>query len=299
MGLLILCNNFYPEYKNQIYLSNWLRYLTPFSIVERLHISHFSYIIICLIIFVLCISRLIYIYYLTYKVNHFHSTEVYKIKENLIIGILNHIVYVLFSYIIEFLSFIYYIEIFPNEFVIKKDRNINEIVHKLFLILNAIFIIIYNINNYLFILLVNQVNADKSYPVKMKMQSSKIYILMIVQNFSLIHPIQCYLDEKVNKVWCIVYIVVFFLIIIWLYFITIKLYNFNNIINSLLSFIGEYCFVSIVIEFLLFILSIKHDNSKELIYYFISKLIITICLFFCLKKIYEKIMLKILKKRLF
>ena len=299
MGLLILCNNFDPDYKKYIYFSNWLRNLTPFSIVERLHISHLSYIIICLIIFVLCIIRLIYIYHLTYKVNHFHTTEVYKIKGNLIIRILNHTSYVLFSYIIEFLSFIYYIEIFPNEFVIKKDQNVNEIIHKLFFVLNGIFIIIYNINNYLFILLVNQVNADKSYPVRMKIPSSKIYILMVVQNFSLIHPVQCYLDEKINRVWCIIYIVVFFLILIWLYFIPIKLYNFNNTINSLLSFIGEFCFVSIIIEFLLFIFSIRHDNSKELIYYLISKLIITICLFFCLRKIYQKIMMKILKKRLF
>ena len=299
MGLLILCNNFNPDYKNQIYLSNWLRYFTPYSIVERLHISHFSYIIICLVIFVICIIRLIYIYHLIYKVNHFHSTEVYKIKENLIIRILNHIVYILFSYIIEFLSFIYYIELFPKDFVIKKGPNVNEIIHKIFFVLNGIFIIIYNINNYACISLVNKVTGDNSYPVRMKMPPSKMYILIIIQNFSLIHPVQCYLDEKINRIWCIVYIVVFFLVLIWIYFIPIKLYNFNNIINSLLSFIGEFCFVSIVIEFILFICLIKHDNSKELIYYSISKLIITVCLFFCLRKIYQKIMLKILKKRLF
>ena len=299
MGILILCNNINPDYENYLYLSNWLRYLTPFSLVERLHITHFSYIIICLVIFVICISRLIYIYHLTYKVNHFHSTEVYKIKENLMVRILNHIVYVLFSYIIEFLSFIYYIEIFPNEFVIKKGKNVNEIVHKLFFVLNAIFIIVYNIYNYIFISIVNQATADNSYPVKMKIPSSKLYILIILQNFSMIHPVECYLNEKINRVWCIVYIVLFFLTLIWLYFIPIKLYNFDNIVNSLLSFIGEFCFVSIVIEFILFIFSIRHENSKELIYYVISKLIIAICLYFCLRKIYQKLMLKTLKKRLF
>ena len=186
MGILILCNNINPDYENYLYLSNWLRYLTPFSLVERLHITHFSYIIICLVIFVICISRLIYIYHLTYKVNHFHSTEVYKIKENLMVRILNHIVYVLFSYIIEFLSFIYYIEIFPNEFVIKKGKNVNEIVHKLFFVLNAIFIIVYNIYNYIFISIVNQATADNSYPVKMKIPSSKLYILILLNFHALL-----------------------------------------------------------------------------------------------------------------
>ena len=299
MGLLILCNDFYPDYSQHIYLSNWLRYLTPYSFVKKLHISHFEYIIICLIIFIICIFRILYLYHLIYRVNHFHSTEVYNINENLIIRILNHISYVFFSYIIEFLSYIYYIELFPNDFVIKKGSNVSEIIHKLFFVLNGIFILIYNINNYFFILMINKPTADSTYPVRLKIPSSKRYLLIFIQNFSLIHPMQCYFSDDINRIWCIVYIVIFFLILIWAYFITIKLYNYDNLFNSLLSFIGEFCFVSVIIEIILYFLSIKHDKSKELICFIITKFIITICLFFGLKKIYQKLMLKILNKRLF
>ena len=148
MGLLILCNDFIPNYKKYIYFSNWLRYLTPHYLVKKLHISNNSYIIICSIIFFICILRILYTIKLIYKINHFQTTEVYKIKENIFVKILNHIVYIFFSYIIEFLSYILYIEFFPNDFIIKKNNNINDILQKIFCILNIIFIIIYNINNF-------------------------------------------------------------------------------------------------------------------------------------------------------
>ena len=147
IGILILCNDFIPNYNKYKYLSNWLRYLTPFILVQKLKITHYSYIIFCVIIFILCILRLSFTINLIK--NNKHCEEIYKVKDNLIIRLLNHIVYISFSYIIEFLSFIYYIESFQNDFIIKKDSNINEVFNKVFCVLNSIFIVIYNVNNYL------------------------------------------------------------------------------------------------------------------------------------------------------
>ena len=239
------------------------------------------------------------IFYLIYQVKHFHITEVYKIRERLIFRILNHVVYIFFSYIIEFLSFIYYIEFLPNDFVIKKDSKISEIINKIICVLNSIFIIIYNINNYYLITFANRPIADKTYPFRMNLPNLKLFILLLLQNFGLFHPLQCYLNENTNRIWCIVYLIVFFIVLLFLYFISFKIFNFDNILNSILSFIGQFCFVSIVIEIILYIISIKYHNPKELILYFIVKLLVTVCLYIFLKTTNHKIMMKIINKRLF
>ena len=299
MGLLILSNDFIPDYNKYYYLSNTFRFFTPFSITEKLNISHYSYIILCLLIIIICIIRLIYLINFIYKINHFRITDIYNIKMNKFIIILNHIVYILFSYIIEFLSYIYYIELLPTKFIIQKSQKINIKIHRLFFVINGIFILIYNINNYIFISLINKTAANDSYSVKFKFSHSKIYILIIIQNFSLVHPLQCYLRDKTIKFWCIIFNIIPFILLLWLYLISYKLYNYNNIFNSILSFIGEFSFTSIIIEFLLYIFSFNQENYKQLLYIVFIKIIISICIFFGLNKSYGKIMIRKIRKRLF
>ena len=299
LGLLIICSDFIPDYKKYNYLSIWLRYLTPFFCVIKLNLSNHEYISICCIIFIICILRLIYMSYFIYKINHFHSTQAYNIKMNIFILVLNHIVFVFFSYIIEFLSFIYYIEIIPNDFIIKKDSKINEIINILFCILNLIFIIIYNFNNYIFIALINKPTNNSSFSFRMKLPILKLYILIGFQNASLFHPIQCFVRENTNKMWIIIFKVIIFLILLWIYFICIKIFYYNNIFSSIICFIGEFCFISIIIEFIIFLTSIKHKNNFELIAFTFIKLVLTLCLYFLLQNVYHKLMMKKIKKRLF
>ena len=127
----------------------------------------------------------------------------------------------------------------------------------------------------------------------------KLFILIILQNISSFHPIQYYLNENACKIWNIVYNVILFLILLCLYFLSVKLYNYNNFLNSLLSFIGEFCFVSMVFEMILFFSSTKFDNPKEIIFYTIVKIIASICLYFCLNRIYKKIMMETINTRMF
>ena len=296
--LLILSNDFIPVYNQYYYFSTCLRYLTPLSLVTKLRLTHTVYIIICICIYIICIIRITSELVLLYNIYSCHSTESYKIKESRIIRILNHIVMVFFSYIIEFLSFIYYIELFPNDFIIKKNRKINEI-HIIFLILNGIFIVVYNINNYIFITVSNRPSADKKYPLRMLIPTSKFYILVIFQNFGFIHPLQIYLKADIHRIWCILQAVIILLILLWNYFLSVKLYNFDNNINSILSFIGEFCFISIIVEIILFLLSINHHNFGQVIYFILIKLMVSLCLFFFLKTLYQKIMIKIIRISLF
>ena len=299
IGLLILCNEFNPDHHKYKYLSNWIRLITPYTLVKTLKISHLTYIIICSVIIVLCLIRNLKLVKLMFEVKKYHILDNQNIKINNFIVIINHIVYIFFSYIVEFLSFIYYIKVIPNNFIIKKDQNISEVINILFCALNGIFIIIYNISNFLFISLINRPTSDKSYPMRIRLPKSKLILFIILQNFEIIHPIQFYLDQRIIKIWCIILNILLLLLFIYLYLISLRLFNYDNICNSIISFIGEFCFISVIIEFILFFFSIKQNNNRLLFYFTLLKIIFTICLYFFLKKIYIKLLTKITRKRLF
>ena len=110
IGILIHCGNFNIEIYQVIgnkSLSKWLRNITAYKLVELLGISNMSYIVICIIIFVLfCIRIFLY------------GTTIYKIKSKKDIEsirpyrfqiFMDHIVFILYPFLLEFLSFSFYI----------------------------------------------------------------------------------------------------------------------------------------------------------------------------------------------
>ena len=298
MGLLILSNEFIPIEK-QIYFSKYLREITIFSFVDKVKMSHSNYLIICGIIFIIHIYRLIFMFNLSYKTKIIDPFNPVKKQKSIIIRILNHLTYILFSFIIEFLSFVIYIEIFPDKFIIKKDSKINQSIQIIFLILNSIMIISYNANNHFLISLTNRPLSERDYPIKFKFSPLKIIILTIFQNFILIHPLQGYLNKKIHKILSIVFFIVIAAFLLLAYFIQINSYNLNNLINSLVSFIGEFCFVSIIIETIIYALDIRYRTNKELICFIFVKLLFSSCLHFCLDKMHYRLMLKMIKKKIF
>ena len=298
IGILILSDEFIPK-DNRKYFSDYFRELTMFSLIKKLKITHSTYLIICAVIFVICAFRLIFLINFMYNSNETDSLNIVKKEKSVILNILNHLVYVLFAYIIEFLAFIYYIEIFPNDFIIKKESNVNRVFQIVFFVLNGILIISYNIFNYFCIKLINRPLSQQKYPIKFKFSFSKIILLIIIQNLSLIHPLECYLDDKINKIWCIVYSIIILILLATLYFIQINSFNIDNGINSVISYIGEFCFVSIIIEIIIYALDIRDLNIKELLFFMLIKLIFSFCLFFGLNKLYDKVMMNLVKKKIF
>ena len=120
MSTITLCSDFNNVKKQNIYLFKFLNLFTPLGWAEKLRIDNLTYIIMCSIIMFLCLIRTLYLILITIKIKDIHITQVYEIKINKIINILNHIVYCIFGYIVQFLSFIFYIELFPKQFIIKK-----------------------------------------------------------------------------------------------------------------------------------------------------------------------------------
>ena len=301
MNVLILCGDFIPNSEN-IYLSTVLSSISPYFLVNKFYINNLTYLISCSFLITICTCRYIYFYYLIQKTKNYHLTEVYNIRVNFIIVVLNHLVYIFFSYIIEFLSFICYIELFPDLFIIKKSASIKSYVNYIFIVINIIFIFVYNYNNYQSIELMNRQCSDKKYPFRMRIRKLKLYILIFFQNMSIFQPLTIYLKNNENNISKIINIIIDILIIflfILAYINSLKSFNYNNMLNKILSFIGEFCFTSMILEIILYSLSINQNSFRKLVSIILIKLLVTICLYFLLEKIYEKIMLREIKKKLF
>ena len=299
ISTITLCSDFNYEEKQVIYLSKYLNFLAPFGWVEKLQMNNLSYIIICIVIIFLCIIRSLYLIYMTVRINNIHITEIYNIKINKLINILNHIVYCVFGYIIQFLSFIFYIEIFPKKFIIKKDYSLHNVTNKIFIIINFVFIIIYNGYNYLFIrLAILQKNKMKQ-SIQMRVHSLKFYYFIIFQNLSLLHPLPYCIRGKAAKIWNISFSPFIIIILAAIYFMYVKSFNYNNIINNIISFFGNYCFVSLILELILYFSDLTYKSNKHLIFFTFLKLIMAFCLYFILDDIYGKLMIREVKRELF
>ena len=111
LGLLIICCNYSnssSESNNHLTISTIFRSVCAYGLTEKLHITNLSYIIISLILFALLV--MIYIlYYTSIKAikNKNKSINLTVLKIQIFFDV---IFFILFPYIIEFLSFIYYIE---------------------------------------------------------------------------------------------------------------------------------------------------------------------------------------------
>ena len=298
---LILSNEFIINYRknDNLSISRWLRILTPFYYAMKYNLSNLNYLIICSIILIIFISKMTYLYYFSYKIKNFNIKEAYKLKIPLVIIILNHFGYIFFSYIIEFFSFIIYIELFPNDFIIKKSDSIKEITNKIFICINIIFILTYNYFHYNIIELINIPDENDNYPFRMRLRTLKFYALFIFENMSLLQSLPLWLNDKFLRIWYISFYSSVFILLLLTCILSLKSYNYNNIINKILSFIGELCFSSLIVEIIIYISSIKYTSIIQFINFIIIKFLIAICLHYFLYKVYRKIMLRNVKTGLF
>ena len=141
VGILILCSNFIlklSEVKNKS-LSYYLRYLTASKILELFGITNTSYIIISIIIFILFWSRVFCYIIIMIKLKSKKKLSKYYLIFYRILKIIQHIVYLLYPFILEFLAQIIFSYIFPDTFIFKKDKS--KIINLVIAILNVILII--------------------------------------------------------------------------------------------------------------------------------------------------------------
>ena len=274
------------NYNKSVSASKWLRKITLYQLVEIIGMSENFYINLCLVFFVLFIIRLV-LYLIIF--NGLRNKEInYKwpMPSNYQI-LMDHIAFLFYPYILEFLSFIYYMMFTDNKFIIKTG-NKNNFLLIIVMIINTLLIIGYNITNYIYFICSNKVytitwfeayentNSDKyigvNKPIKYDYSKPVFYIILFLQNFALIETIELYINRK--KIFKLIISCVLLFIFLVLFFMTIHKYNYTNFINIVINILVFYCFYSLIVDF--FIYFFDHaimEASTEIIYLLVKFLI--------------------------
>ena len=192
VGILILCANFslkINELQNKS-LSYYLRYLTSQKLLDLIGITNKLYIIISIIIFIILCLRIIgYILIMSRLKYKKHESTCFLIVCK-IINFFEHLVYLLYPFILEFSAQIIFSYIFPDTFIFIKDQS--KILNVICAIINLIMIIFYNINNFFHMIIVNKPYDEKNTAIKYRYSSGKFWIIFLMQNISLIQNIPLY-----------------------------------------------------------------------------------------------------------
>lgn len=274
------------NYNKSVSASKWLRKITLYQLVEIIGMSEKFYINLCLVFFVLFIIRLV-LYLIIF--NGLRNKEInYKwpMPSNYQI-LMDHIAFLFYPYILEFLSFIYYIMFTDNKFIIKTG-NKNNFLLIIVMIINTLLIIGYNITNYIYFICSNKVytitwfeayentNSDRyigvNKPIKYDYSKPVFYIILFLQNFALIETIELFISGK--KIFKIIISCVLLFIFLVLFFMTIHKYNYTNFINIVINILVFYCFYSLIVDFFIYFFDhVIMEASTEIIYLLVKFLI--------------------------
>ena len=276
-GIIILCSNFslkLEQIKNKS-LPFYLRYLTTYKLMEITKITNSTYIIISFIIFILFCLRVVSYIFIMKKLKERQNTQEINLSYYKIINIFEHIVFLLYPFILEFLIQILFSYIFPDTFIFEK--NSAKILNIIVAIINSILIIGYNINNYFFMIIINRPFDDKNTSIKYMYSNRKFWLIFLMQNFTLVQNIQLYFytDEQVS-IFSYIYLCFFCLLFLLLFLISLQKYNYYNITNSFISIMASFCFFSILIKCFCSLLGYTFKTTFSIVSMNILKLIIAI-----------------------
>ena len=267
----------------------FLKAFTFHNLSKQFNFSYKTYIIICLIFYVLIIIRLInyFIIIRRIKKKQFINKLSLLIKYQII---MDHLSFLFLPYILEFLSFSYYIYLFPDNFVINHKKNTGLII---IIITNTLLIIIYNIINYLYIICSNKkytiteiealsrIKYGKNFvnknPILYKSSNIVLFSFILLQNFVLFFTIENYFSSYYKKYYKIITSAVLLLIFLFLIFNLFYEYNYQNFINSFINIFIFFCFYSIIIDIILYFFNHKlKSNISEVIYNLVKILLASI-----------------------
>ena len=315
--LIILTGNYHETFMNSdspgfisASDSKWVRNITIHKLINLMKIGESTYICISLLLFVLFIIRLILYLLISNGLKNNEINNKWPIPTKYQI-VMDHIVFLFFPYIIEFLSFIYFIIFTPNKFVIKQNpNNNNKELLIIILITNTLLIIGYNVINYIYFICSNKVymitwyeayeaiNKEKyeiiNKSIKYKYSKTIIYVIFLFQNFVLFQNIELYINNK--YIFKIVITCTIIFIFIVSFFMALHNYNYSNLINIIVDILIFYCFYSIILDYFVYLFD-NHliINSITEIIYILVKILISFLSYISLK---EKMKRKYLKNNI-
>ena len=277
--------NIFKENNNTKSFYKYLKIFTLHNYINHFKMSYEAYFIINILVYILLIIRIVLYSYIMKNMKNYEFTNNWSLLEKFRI-IYDHILFLIFPYIIEFFSFSYYILFFPNNFIIKIN---NSNYSSLFIIIsiNTILIILYNINNYIYFICINKTYTTRAYEAYLKITNEQaiiskktisyrcssftIFLLMFLQNFVIIESIENYLNLRNKILFKIIISIILIVIIFMLIFSRINEYNFTNFINISINILFLFCFYSIILDLNYFITNYEINNVIfEIIYVMIK-----------------------------
>jgi len=275
-------------------IQKYLRKLTCFNLIQQFNISFKMYFIIVLIILVFFLINLKLTSNIIQNLHKYKSTYKWPLPKKYQI-IIEHVNFLLFPFIIEFLSFSYYMYFFPDKFAIKFDKNNPKIFLIFLMIINTFLIISYNIDNYIDIICSNRlftitiydadsyvkenkIKKNKMKPIVYRCSNLIFYILVFLQNFAIFSMIENYINMSLYFIYKIIISIILLLTIITLLVNQINEFNYNNFINISFNIFIFFCNFSIILDLILFLSRYRMKNQKNQIIYELIKLFLSFIL---------------------
>ena len=298
IGIFILTGSFIidPEkIKSTKVFSDIVRYITSYELVSLFNLTNRQYVVISLIIFgIFILQNLLYfLKILQYKESDTKEEMTsYKIQV-----FFDHIIFLLFPFILEFLVFIYYIEILPNDFVIKKKED--NILNIITAVINTITIIGINFHSLLHIISINQPGSEEDVPIKYKYSDRKFLVIFLMQNFILLESIPLYLEKTALKTFRIIIFIFIGILFLCLFFSSLNRFNYPTTINKFVELCSYFSFFSIVCEILLTFLNYDYTSYLTLFFINVGKILISIYFEYVANMVNINNLLKVAKEELF
>ena len=299
IGIFILTGSFIidpDKLKNNKVFADIARYITSHELISLFNINNKQYIIISLIIFgIFVIQNLFYFLKILQYKNSDTKEEMTSYKLQIFI---DHITFLLFPFIIEYLIFIYYIELIPNKFIIKKDDN-DAILNIITSVLNTIVIIGINFHSLIHIISINQQGNEGKVPIKYRYTNKKFWVIFLMQNFILLEAIPLYLEKTPLKTFRIIIFILIGILFLGLFFTSLKNFNYPTTINKFVELCSYFSFFSVFCEILLTFLNYDVTSYLTLLFINVGKIIISIYFEYVANIININNLLNVAKEELF
>ena len=290
---------------------NYVKLLTCYNLAKYIQISYKFYIVTNILIYISHFIREI-TYILVIR-----EFKIYKYSNkwpipNLYRIISDHFIFLLYPYIIEYLSFSYYILIFPNKFFI----NLNSKTSSLYgiIIINTLLIINYNIIDYNYLMCINRIyttslyeanqkiinenNNINSKPIKYRISKLAFFIYIGFQNLVLFQSLENYLNVHQKMIFKLVISIIIIISILIIILSELYEYNYQNLINTTIKVIILFCLYSIIFDFILYISKYSILGKLYGFFYMLLKIFISYIAYLLLNfkrhKFFESKILEIL-----
>ena len=209
---------------------------------------------------------------------------------------MDHIVFILYPFLLEFLSFSFYILILPNKFIIKKT--LSTLLNIVICILNVILIVSYNINGIIYMTCVNRPLTDKRTPIKYRYSDKKFYLLFLLQNFVIFECLTLYMNGTA-LIFRIIIALFFTGIFVGLFFTSLYTFNYPTLLNNFVDIMAIFCFYSIIVEVILYFIKYEITDNGSLFFLTLIKVITAVCFQYMTNTLNINFLLKYAKSELF